>query len=121
MSVFRKIFRSNSGSAKNKTDDKEQSTFIETNTLPIEESFTINFHKNGGKFLYCENNDEVQVFLDKIIEENNWDKKIIVPLQYQILDHQMVLLVLLVLLAKKVKKVECLKNKNNYSKICLIF
>ena len=75
MSVFRKIFRSNSGSAKNKTDDKEQSTFIETNTLPIEESFTINFHKNGGKFLYCENNDEVQVFLDKIIEENNWDKK----------------------------------------------
>ena len=38
-------------------------------------NFTINFNKNGGKFLYCENIDEVHTFLDKIIEENNWNKK----------------------------------------------
>ena len=36
---------------------------------------TINFNKNGGKFLYCENNDEVHDFLNNIIDENNWDKK----------------------------------------------
>ena len=75
MSVFRKIFGSNTKASKSKTDEKDQSKFLEDSGLPLDEAFTINFNKNGGKFLYCENTDEVQSFLENIIEENNWDKK----------------------------------------------
>ena len=42
---------------------------------PIEERFTYNFTKNGGKFLYCENKTECDVFFNKILEENNWKGK----------------------------------------------
>ena len=75
MSVFRKIFGSNTDASKSKTDEKDQSQFLDASSLPIDETFTVNFNANGGKFLYCENNDEVQNYLDNIIEENNWDKK----------------------------------------------
>ena len=75
MSVFRKIFGSNTKASKSKTDEKDQSKFLEDSGLPLDEALTINFNKNGGKFLYCENTDEVQSFLENIIEENNWDKK----------------------------------------------
>jgi L-lactate utilization protein LutB len=75
MSVFRKIFGSNTDASKSKADEKDQSEFLDTSNLPVDEAFTINFNKNGGKFLYCETNDEVQGFLESIIEENNWDKK----------------------------------------------
>ena len=75
MSVFRKIFGSNTDDSKSKTDKKDQSEFLDTSNLPVDEAFTINFNKNGGKFLYCETNDEVQGFLENIIKENNWDKK----------------------------------------------
>ena len=75
MSVFRKIFGSNTDASKSKTDEKDQNEFLDTSSLPADEAFTINFNKNGGKFLYCENNEEVQIFLENIIEENNWDNK----------------------------------------------
>jgi L-lactate utilization protein LutC len=75
MSVFRKIFGSNTDASKSKADEKDQSEFLDTSNLPVDEAFTINFNKNGGKFLYCETNDEVKGFLESIIEENNWDKK----------------------------------------------
>ena len=75
MSVFRKIFGSNTEASKSKTDGKNQNKFLEATSLPIDEAFTVNFNANGGKFLYCENNDEVRNFLENIIEENNWDKK----------------------------------------------
>ena len=75
MSVFRKIFGSNTDASKSKADEKDQSEFLDTSNLPVDEAFTINFNKNGGKFLYCETYDEVQGFLESIIEENNWDKK----------------------------------------------
>jgi L-lactate utilization protein LutC len=75
MGVFRKIFGSNTDASKDKSDKKDQSKFLESSSLPADEAFTINFNKNGGKFLYCENNDEVQNFLNDIIEENNWNKK----------------------------------------------
>ncbi|MDG1285491.1 MAG: LUD domain-containing protein [Flavobacteriaceae bacterium] len=75
MSVFRKIFGSNTDASKSKADEKDQSEFLDTSNLPVDEAFTINFNKNGGKFLYCETNDEVQGFLESIIEENNKKKK----------------------------------------------
>ena len=45
--------------------------------LPIDERFTINFKANGGKFLYCENFEEVDQNLLLILKENDWqDKKV---------------------------------------------
>ena len=75
MSVFRKIFGSSSDASKTKSDKKNQSKFLDAEKLPIDEAFTVNFNKNGGKFLYCENKNEVKNFLNNIIEENKWDKK----------------------------------------------
>lgn len=43
--------------------------------LPIDERFTINFKANGGKFLYCENFDEVDQNLELILQENSWKDK----------------------------------------------
>ncbi|MGB5819319.1 MAG: LUD domain-containing protein [Saonia sp.] len=42
--------------------------------IPIDEKFTINFKKNGGKFLYCDSNREISNTLKSIIEENHWQK-----------------------------------------------
>lgn len=47
--------------------------------LPIDERFTINFKANGGKFLYCENQAEVEDNLNNILQENEWeDQKVLI-------------------------------------------
>lgn len=43
--------------------------------IPIDEKFTINFKKNGGKFLYCDSYTEVNNALENIIIENEWQKQ----------------------------------------------
>jgi len=46
--------------------------------LPVDERFTINFKANGGKFLYCENIEEINESLQAILNENGWhDKKVL--------------------------------------------
>lgn len=40
--------------------------------IPVDEKFTINFKRNGGKFLYCDSIAEVYSNLDHIIIENQW-------------------------------------------------
>ncbi|MEM9868736.1 MAG: LUD domain-containing protein, partial [Bacteroidota bacterium] len=40
--------------------------------IPVDEKFTIYFKKNGGKFIYCEDDAEVSDALQNIISENNW-------------------------------------------------
>jgi len=42
---------------------------------PTDEKFTYNFRKNGGKFLYCENNEELLEAFDNILLENDWYEK----------------------------------------------
>tara|TARA_B110000027_G_scaffold57712_1_gene62482 strand:- start:7543 stop:8148 length:606 start_codon:yes stop_codon:yes gene_type:complete len=74
MSVFRKIFGSNSDKSKDKSE-KEHHKFFPDENAPVDEAFTMNFNNNGGKFLYCETIDEVQSNLEKIVEENNWSDK----------------------------------------------
>jgi hypothetical protein len=41
--------------------------------IPVDEKFTIQFKKNGGKFIYCENFDEVLNGLNDIRKENHWE------------------------------------------------
>ncbi|APY09965.1 lactate utilization protein B/C [Seonamhaeicola sp. S2-3] len=78
MSLFRKIFGSKSESAKEELKSEERGKYMPEIKLPIDERFTINFKANGGKFLYCENLNEIYQNLDNIIEENKWhDKKVL--------------------------------------------
>ncbi|TBX70338.1 lactate utilization protein B/C [Flavobacterium silvisoli] len=72
MSLFRKFF----GAGNDASDEESQSEFNNTpssfSLLPVDEKFTYNFKKNGGKFLYCENLSEVKDQFLNILEENDW-------------------------------------------------
>lgn len=72
MSLFRKIFGKKSSSEKN-IQNEERGKHMPQVKLPVDERFTINFKSNGGKFLYCENMNEVHQSLNNILEENNWE------------------------------------------------
>lgn len=75
MSLFRKIFGSKSESSDDELKPNERGKYMPEVKLPIDEKFTINFKANGGKFLYCENLNEIFNNLDLIVEENNWSEK----------------------------------------------
>ena len=72
MSLFRKIFGSKSDHSEDELKSDERGKYMPEIKLPIDERFTINFKANGGKFLYCENLNEVFDNLQLIIEENDW-------------------------------------------------
>lgn len=58
-------------------------------SVPADEKFTFNFKKNGGKFLYCENLEEVKEQFENILEENDWFESEAVcfePKLYHLLD-----------------------------------
>lgn len=77
MSLFRKIFGQKFDSSDDQLSDEERGKYMPEIKLPIDERFTINFKANGGKFLYCEDSNEVFQNLDSILKENDWvDKKI---------------------------------------------
>ncbi|WP_299778486.1 LUD domain-containing protein [uncultured Formosa sp.] len=79
MSLFRKLFGSKSNKSEEEIQSEDRGKYMPEIKLPIDEKFTINFKENGGKFLYCENLDEIFQTLDYIIEENSWeDKKILI-------------------------------------------
>lgn len=73
MSLFRKLFgkKKQDPSSKN----KEEGKYMPEIKLPVDERFTVNFTENGGKFLYCEDMDEVFSSLNSIIKENYWQEK----------------------------------------------
>ncbi|RZN79651.1 MAG: lactate utilization protein B/C [Winogradskyella sp.] len=75
MSLFRKIFGGKSPGSEEKVPNEERGKYMPEIKLPVDERFTINFKANGGKFLYCENIEEVYNSLENIISENNWDGK----------------------------------------------
>ena len=77
MSLFRKIFGPKSDDSQEHIKSDERSKYMPEIKLPIDERFTINFKANGGKFLYCEDLNEVYDNLNQILLENNWkDKKV---------------------------------------------
>lgn len=75
MSLFRKIFGPKSHSSGEELQSNDRGKYMPEIKLPIDERFTINFKDNGGKFLYCENLNEVFKNFNHIIEENNWQSK----------------------------------------------
>lgn len=75
MSLFRKIFGSKSVHSSEEVKSNDRGKYMPEIKLPIDERFTINFKANGGKFLYCENLNEIFQNLQNILEENDWDDK----------------------------------------------
>ncbi|WP_405572847.1 LUD domain-containing protein [Winogradskyella sp. Asnod2-B02-A] len=72
MSLFRKFFGKKSEKTEEHIPNQERGKYMPEVKLPVDERFTINFKANGGKFLYCENFDEVKESFDAILKENNW-------------------------------------------------
>lgn len=71
MSLFSKFFGSlNPASDEDKGKDKN--IFFSENDTPADEKFIYNFKKNGGKFLYCENQLEIKDHFENILQENDW-------------------------------------------------
>ena len=75
MSLFRKIFGLKPDESTEDVKSNERGKYMPEIKLPIDEKFTINFKANGGKFLYCENLNEIYNNLESIVEENNWTDK----------------------------------------------
>ena len=75
MSLFRKFFGLKSDQSEDEQKSTDRGKYMPEIKLPIDEKFTINFKGNGGKFLYCENLNEIFQNLQNIIEENNWSDK----------------------------------------------
>lgn len=72
MSLFRKIFGLKS-TPEQSIKSEQRSKYMPEIKLPIDEQFTINFKANGGKFLYCENMQEIKQAFRSILSENKWD------------------------------------------------
>ena len=75
MSLFRKIFGSKSDRSGEELKSDDRGKYMPEIKLPIDERFTINFKANGGKFLYCENLNEIYKNLGHILDENEWEEK----------------------------------------------
>lgn len=72
MSIFKKLFGQKNSDG---SPSEEKSKYFPEEQLPIDERFTHNFRKNGGKFLYCENLEELNEAFDNILLENDWYEK----------------------------------------------
>lgn len=74
MSLFRKLF--GGSNIKSEEEEEHQSEFNNVpssfSLLPVDEKFTHMFKQNGGKFIYCENLNEVKDQFLNILEENDW-------------------------------------------------
>ncbi len=72
MSLFKKIFGSSDKNDGNQPISGQRGKYMPDLKIPIDEKFTINFRKNGGKFLYCDSLEEIHESFKNILEENNW-------------------------------------------------
>ena len=86
MSLFRKIFGSKSDRSGEELKSDDRGKYMPEIKLPIDERFTINFKANGGKFLYCENLNEIYKNLGHILAENDWEEEQVLLLDGELKD-----------------------------------
>ncbi|MCF8715872.1 LUD domain-containing protein [Joostella atrarenae] len=72
MSLFKKLFGSKQKKEVSGKGTGQRGEFMPEIKLPTDEKFTINFKKNGGKFLYCDSLEEIHNSFKNILAENNW-------------------------------------------------
>lgn len=75
MSIFKKLFQKNSDSDSKKSIQEERSRYMPDVKLPLDERFTHNFTAQGGRFLYCINEQEVHKSFDDILIEHDYYEK----------------------------------------------
>lgn len=66
MNFLKKIFKSQKTLSEDAINEQNVA-------LSLDDCFVHNFIKNGGKFLYCKNNQDVTANLEHIFVENDWD------------------------------------------------
>jgi len=71
MSLFKKIFGA-VNDVSNEDKNSDTNPFLPEQQLPADELFMLNFRKNGGKFIYCENLNELHEQFLNVLEENDW-------------------------------------------------
>lgn len=74
-SLFRKFFGTLSEENDNDIKNDVRSPYTPEISMPIDDEFTLQFKKNGGKFIYCENLNEVSENFENILAENDWFEK----------------------------------------------
>ena len=72
MNFLKRLFGSKENKKKETPVATERGKFMPEVQLPTDEKFTINFKKNGGKFLYCDSKEEVLEAFRNILNENAW-------------------------------------------------
>ena len=73
--LFRKFFGTSGDEADNDKKNDVKSPYAPDTSLPIDEQFTMHLKNNGGKFIYCENLNEVSENFGNILAENDWFEK----------------------------------------------
>lgn len=86
MSLFRKLFGKKTDQSEEQIPNQERGKYMPEVKLPADERFTINFKANGGKFLYCENMNEVKESFDAILKENEWHNDKVFVIDERLLD-----------------------------------
>lgn len=71
MSLFKKIFGA-SHDVSGDEHNQDTNPYLPEKQIPADELFTLNFKKNGGKFIYCDNLAEIHDQFLNILEENDW-------------------------------------------------
>ena len=85
MSLFKRLLNPK-GKSEEKAKSSEHSRYFPEEKLPIDERFTYNFNRNGGKFLYCENMEEILEAFDNILLENDWYERDVFCLDEKLTD-----------------------------------
>jgi hypothetical protein len=73
MSLFKKLFNisKSSNDSENRSDD-DNSNYLQDSSLPTDEKFIDNFTRQGGRFLYCLNPNEVDQNFEGILKEHDF-------------------------------------------------
>jgi L-lactate utilization protein LutC len=74
MGLFDRLFGGGKKKKRSKETVQTRGVHMPDLKIPVDEKFTIQFKKNGGKFIYCDSFDEVLEGLRNIIEENHWQQ-----------------------------------------------
>ena len=72
MGLFDKLFGGGKKKKRSKETVQTRGVHMPDLKIPVDEKFTIQFKKNGGKFIYCDSMDEVLEGLKNILIENQW-------------------------------------------------
>ncbi len=85
MSLFKRLLNPK-GKSNQKAGISDRGKYYPEEKLPVDEKFTYHFNRNGGKFLYCENLEEVLEAFDNILLENDWYEKEVFCINEQLKD-----------------------------------